>query len=1755
MRAIIESSEWCGLVSVRLGLVLTSVDGLMGSAEWTTEILPKSRIPTAAAVGVTEVHMSPQRIQGQPIPRLRLEVSTESDAEMIGFCTCNLTAPPLEDGTESRVLVSWYYGEIIGDIVPQLFSMTKVTNDESFSANILVLKMEGELMKPNAIWRFVARVSYAVHDEQQATQVPFTVRILPFQAPKAVAVGPSRINNDLCSFVIDARPSQLMEILYYSSNRRLDAGNAPEARLLQESIVMTTTRPLSEAKEQKLEFRWKVTQLAVGVDHAAEYTVVPASSMINEIAAQRTPELKISEAMLKEGLYVFTVFVSDAAIPGLESQASATVQIFRTEQPALTVIGPVGVLGPMDSATAKFQQIGFGMCPVPSASMDGPNPRASILLLRAPIGSPRRQLRAVAEVTIVISKKDMMGGNGNSLLMEGTAPPELLMPGYVYAYRLLLAEKDYASDLATFRTALIRAGIGDDAAPLQAAQRELAHEPTSIPSGIQVLDTDVFSIHSGPMAGTLDTMEPILRIGFAMQDLFRFQQIWVTDNPPLEFAYYYSEVPKDRAAAFQAELSNFFPDIGTDNRILDLVPPGSLVPLSDWSHDPTLATPLAEGMYVFEGRVRDAKGVESRKYAVVESVQAWQEEVVTSQDRLTLLDRYLKTSRQAILQVRALNRGAVSVVPVTAAVYGLPPLSEFNFKAMLDWNSSSTEPAPNRSQPIYGAPIVSRETRAEVVRYLHDIMSIFSDIVSALDAESLGAKPKVETRRLQDTNASLSNVTTPSHVEALSSAFSILASNIAPVLEPSLFVELGRLTADMLQRIRDARGDIRKAGNSPTELMTTISYLLAQTQPINKPREGVIVYNATEDVQARLSVEIVRATMLLGDVLGAITPVTAPPAQIRVAMPVGDYLNYKGGGDFVLTVASKTLNSIISEGVSTDPDYQSMERWMFPRIGITGLGAPGFMAQNWAGGADSPTPEYKESKCFGETEAFLERVQVLTVSWPINPFMYATGSLVGMNANVTLPYTVQLRSCGLPLVLSEQAGKVVLTFRLDPATVRDRRWGYADTIPYRVAWWEDIPGVGSQAERIRRWTTHGCKTEWVKSQEDMVQARCDRLPGITAGSVFVVELVPRPKYEVAPIPKANKNIHNVITYLMILFILRWTFLLVCAIHGDTKFWLTEKQNIKLLFLPAEFAWQDKARRGRLPLQEQAVYNPFSGAYWRQAGYVMKQRTLGLYCGYKALKGNELFYSAEVKELVGMRGGDRDGTYEHFVDSMNDKENAEKVSFAKEQRRGLQIAMAQMALPAPDDGFAGRRAAWPEAAALADSEGRWRSKSAGTERGMSDHGKGSKTSGGGSLRAASIGSGRHQAEAIQEVSGSNPVIGQGQTNQEAMTDAALQAAIFEGKVGQIPSDWEEYVSAEHGGRVFYVNGVTGVSSWEKPVLMADGSTQFEAESGEMINQPGRDPSKELPPLRGTSQKFGSLGRAVKAQRTLTAAPPEIEQAPNPSRSLKPDAMHRAAPPEDDEDDEDERTAVERESEVPAHRRLPLLRTEAVHRAPMPPDMFGHLNLYGLSSEDAPDSVREGVEASLAAAANSQETVLPVGWELHTNQEGREFFVNLRCAISQWEAPALPPHWEERASREGQVYYLSVFDGRTQWEWPQEHAQTSESRLAITLPPRATLAGMTPQGMAMMLTMPGSLQPPADQDEDDDPQLDVRSDDSTDIDVEGDPADQVDALQLLAVPPGGAGADEGDDEVLGAREEDKPIEKWGEDKLDKQWLGSV
>jgi len=148
-------------------------------------------------------------------------------------------------------------------------------------------------------------------------------------------------------------------------------------------------------------------------------------------------------------------------------------------------------------------------------------------------------------------------------------------------------------------------------------------------------------------------------------------------------------------------------------------------------------------------------------------------------------------------------------------------------------------------------------------------------------------------------------------------------------------------------------------------------------------------------------------------------------------------------------------------------------------------------------------------------------------------------------------------------------------------------------------------------------------------------------------------------------------------------------------------------------------------------------------------------------------------------------------------------------------------------------------------------------------------------------------------------------------------------------------------------------------------------------------------------------------------------------------------------------------------------------------------------------------------------------LPAGWDMHTTQDGRDFYVNLRAGLTQWDVPKLPAHWEERVARDGKVYYLSLFDGRTQWEWPSE---SPEARLMLALP-GAIEASLVPRAS------------------------DARSE--TTVDTAVGAADQLDAETLLAMPPGRAPATSSEPTGTPRTGGDPSADEWAICQRTKDW----
>jgi len=279
----------------------------------------------------------------------------------------------------------------------------------------------------------------------------------------------------------------------------------------------------------------------------------------------------------------------------------------------------------------------------------------------------------------------------------------------------------------------------------------------------------------------------------------------------------------------------------------------------------------------------------------------------------------------------------------------------------------------------------------------------------------------------------------------------------------------------------------------------------------------------------------------------------------------------------VLVVTSVVKTQAQSqEGFELDPNYQLIRRWSYPRLRISKLQLlPGKNAEAWtaAGENTKVTLSYAKNGCFGYGERVLDRVNLRVIAWPANPFVDAYGVL-GVRNNVTEPYTVQLRSCGQPVLrdhLTDYGGTfygVELTFRLDARVLRDSLWGYRNNLPYQIAVWEDLLDQADATKpRTRAWITEGCRSTWSRSQEDLLPGACTHLMagawsrmsiGAAHGlGTFGVEIVIAPLTRFTKLEIPNASVHNAAVYVLVLLLPFAFGFYRRARRADKRFWPNE----------------------------------------------------------------------------------------------------------------------------------------------------------------------------------------------------------------------------------------------------------------------------------------------------------------------------------------------------------------------------------------------------------------------------------------------------------------------------------------------------------------------------------------------------------------------------------------------------------------------
>eukprot|EP00746_Dinoflagellata_sp_MGD_P072751 gnl/MRDRNA2_/MRDRNA2_29512_c0_seq1.p1 gnl/MRDRNA2_/MRDRNA2_29512_c0~~gnl/MRDRNA2_/MRDRNA2_29512_c0_seq1.p1 ORF type:complete len:2188 (+),score=385.03 gnl/MRDRNA2_/MRDRNA2_29512_c0_seq1:314-6565(+) len=1675
--------------------------------------------------------------------------------------------------------------------------------------------------------------------------IPFDVHVGPIHPPLVRLYAPHRITNALCSFVVDASKSRPREPLFWSGGRRLQAdedggedsgGAASSNETASEgpgggAAGSNETEPVQQNQQEvfqatkrasQLHYQWECRQLGGGIDDSPSLEVESAIGILQQLCGRNSSRIEIGAGVLPEGLYAFRVRVTDLALPDFTAEHTVTVEVTGLSFPPFQVESPKPNLGATDHAHASFTQMGFGnSCPNPTYDtkyvLGTGMRRARVLLLRKIEGAPDSSLHAIAEVSARASSRAMFG-QGSVNVIECSAPKDLLQDGFIYKFRLYTT-LDQGDALSTYISMVLQQyadAIADPNSPTRTVGQ------VSLPGDIWTVDTEPFALTSPASAGTF-TVSPVAR-GIAVQDMFGFDMLWATSNAPLTYSYYYAKVPEDYRSLFEAAIED--PGKPADKKALQtlwLLVKDKMLVLSPASSASLFETPLASGMYIISGGVKDSNGAESFMAAAVEAVSPFRERPTTAPEEIEQLSTYVTSAAKTMRSIRTMNQASSAAYLIGEIVRDFPDLNRFDFRTMLEWDVLSEAPTPTSTQATYGKPILSKEKRQEVIDLLVQTMYTLKDVINQLSPEAfrmwpgmrrLGEHQETGARRLDD-HQEIRYQEAP--VESLAKTLQLLGLAVRPVLASQLFVQLADLVIQLMHQMQKVHADLSEYLDAAKNLLETEAILLSGMAPAQVPRQGKVVVDITQHVHTVLSNMVFDGVSMIGDALTA----HQPKGNVIQLGAKAEGLDRKGG-DLMLSTVVYDIETFANVGVELRPNFQQITRWPYPHIQMKPLGSPGFMAKNWAkpesytaeddndddndqsgdallDGTSAKSP-YTSEGCYAEGEEVLQRISLVTISWPQNPFMYSTGSLVNVDNNVTLFYTVQMRSCGQQVIANNLASDAVsMTFRLSPDTVRDRRWGYHDAVPYRIVWWEDkaaeaalqetkdATGLDIPETRIRRWTSQDCRTAWQKTQESIVSARCSHLLFSEPGSSFAVELAPRPAYIVNPEAAPNNHIHNVMSYMMLILIFVGWRCYVFAQRIENYFSPHDHTLQTILFVKAEYDRLIKAKRGIFPSvdgetqrkimkmlccccpclvkkDDRADTCLFLLNKSMRKAWIVKVKTWMRYqkerflVAWMTLKNEELFYSLEVQELACMRSGTRNALYERFFDETDgedraDHNDATSVPYALappsvSQKAEMQAIEFQPQLENMDE----------------DSDYSQEGLAA-----LQDDRPGELPS-------------MDQPPMIEDSPGQ-------EQDTLALEDVSPEDQLISNQIhaDSLPLGWEERVTSD--GQLFYTNPQSGESRWEKPNLppgwevrvsnkhsrpfyyhTETKQAEWSLDRVEAVCKAWELNPPEKPPAVSLAAAAAAASASRPSQSSLSPEPaqdPVIMEVPQPdtiqtdasqpavvAETLPADHQMPSGPPAVLQPESQHQTAVPLclprpplesvDCEEPL--RPPAEAWPASYHQTEVPDDNDRSGSFGAGQLALSGGQGGGLLALRKEEAGNDSDELPRGWERCYNDMLQAiYYVNTRSQESQWEFPRLPPHWEERVSKEGKVYYVNNLDFRSQWEWPSEaldFARSEDTR--NNLPGMLANPGPMPKDM-MQLVIPK----PEDGIQD----LDIKEDMS-----ETDEVDQVDASMLLALQPAAPSPRSDLDADIAAvmrlsiSSGAKPPPKWGVDHADQLWI---
>eukprot|EP00928_Gymnodinium_smaydae_P033955 TRINITY_DN24176_c0_g2_i1.p1 TRINITY_DN24176_c0_g2~~TRINITY_DN24176_c0_g2_i1.p1 ORF type:complete len:3462 (-),score=736.59 TRINITY_DN24176_c0_g2_i1:26-8887(-) len=1104
--------------------------------------------------------------------------------------------------------------------------------------------------------------------------------------------------------------------------------------------------------------------------------------------------------------------------------------------------------------------------------------------------APGSEDSLVVDTQVIKTGLEMSAGLGDGQtpedIIEVQMPLQRLLYGVPYRFQVLMATTTYKNDLLR-HIALLNASDGSGAT--------LAKHP---PSWIWARESTLVQ-RSAPRMLAL-WVEPAS--GLAARTLFVARARTVCDG--CNFAFRLARL--DGAATVNATYGSCDsaapPEDDTD----------SWKELREWGADPEIRMPLLQGQYLMEVRTKAPDGAMSTACASVDVRDPGTDQALASAKTAALaevvVDEWVSDVTGALSTLRSQQQVADTLVSLHAIASECPTAESFQ----------------QRFEQPMGTALTAR-----MQRFFRDVCVTVGEAIMQLEAKEF--RPTTSTRRL-------AKGAPPKDLLSLAvDALLVTLLALQPLLKLDELTKAVGVVESVLARNFAVGGLLGSAGgasNAPPsgpQLLGVcgIALNVAADEAAGGRASAGNVAAARE--LAALSMQAVRE---LGDAAAAALP--QDPAGLPVEIAA------EGGSGIVLSVKHFPGRQLRLGGIDIILPAQAIKRPKYPGFRVSPMSPSNFEEYTTQVVRNTSTASIR---CLGDgVSKLFDAVAFVSVDWARNPrgIGYAPGSLADpvYDQDITRVRDVHIRTCGVPLQIgSEFLGReegVGFVFELPAQLMEDRSWGYGDVSPFRCVRWagSDVvpPWRGGECRSVYRAPGANAPAGADGANLPMGALRClceDVWP-----TTWAVEVVPRPNITTID-ESLNKSSHNVVSFG---FGILWAVLIpliFCAAAGDWLLQLdaeipADKMADSLQYLPEGGAWEEAGA-------------PLSKRCWPYGSEVMQFLVAGATILGDILTGGSATYlSLEARDLKRYRAALRAGQ-DPFADDFDGRGRSGRVgggsaTVVPEDDADLAAAAAAPALPPPTGGWRDKEAA---ATAIADME----AKRQGCEEllpakkfGLADHAAAYKGVARGemeddlpplaALEPPSTANsprpehtGLSMRQIVDRVNSFDPdasarqAAGGGAHKDD--WDNQIRSEVARSNAGVLPQDAlpEGWISKQSGSDTYYVNLLSGASTWETPMapaqqvlsirelrdligpkathvsLRADLEEMVRPRIKERLAQMGLAVSEESDfwgPTPGQSR--GGHGHSG-AQMTL----PGGVSSDRSHRELRPEAKHRAEPP--------------------------------------------------------------------------------------------------------------------------------------------------------------------------------------------------------------------------------------------------------------------